>query len=103
MVNELNDDNFEKVITGNKPVIVDFWAGWCGPCMMVKPEFEALSKERDDIEFGKVDVDVQRNIASRFNVMSIPTFVVFKGGKEIGRFSGAMPKSSISKQIDSFI
>ena len=92
----INKENFhEEVIRSDKPVLLDFWAPWCGPCRMVLPVVEEIAKERSDIKVGKVNVDEQPELASRFGVMSIPTLVVMKEGKVVKQSRGAMPKNRI--------
>ena len=88
--------NFQKeVVESEKPVLLDFWAPWCGPCRMVAPVLEEIAGERTDIQVGKVNVDEQPELASQFGVMSIPTLVVMKGGKPVAQSVGAMPKDEI--------
>lgn len=90
---ELTKDNFDSEVTkANVPVLVDFWAPWCGPCRVMSPMIEELAGEMPEVMFAKVNVDDHSELAMRFNILSIPTFVVMKGGSEIARFSGAMPK-----------
>ena len=97
---ELSTQNFDAEITKfSHPVLVDFWAAWCGPCRTMAPIFEELAAELSDITFAKVNVDSEPELAMRFNVLSIPTFIVFKGGSEIGRFSGAMPKDQVQERL----
>ena len=89
-------ENFqEEVVNSEKPVLLDFWAPWCGPCRMVVPIVEEISQERPDIKVGKVNVDEQPELARQFHVMSIPTLVVMKDGKITDRALGARPKSQI--------
>lgn len=92
----ISKENFqEEVINSDKPVLLDFWAPWCGPCRMVVPIVEEISQERPDIKVGKVNVDEQQELARQFRVTSIPTLVVMKGGEAVNRAMGARPKSQI--------
>ena len=95
---KITKDNFEAVVLqAEKPVLVDFWAVWCGPCMMVGPILEEISEERDDLIVGKVNVDEEQELAAKFGVMSIPTMILFKDGEAAGKIVGAMPKEEILK------
>lgn len=99
---ELNNENFEsEVIKSDKPVIVDFWAPWCGPCRMLGPRFEELSKEITDVKFCKVNVDENQDIAEKYQIMSIPTLIMFKNGQVSGKIIGAMSKDSLKEKINS--
>lgn len=92
----INKDNFRnEVLNSEMPVLLDFWAPWCGPCRMVSPIVDEIATERGDIKVGKVNVDEERELAGQFGVMSIPTLVVIKGGKVVNQMVGARPKSQI--------
>lgn len=91
----LTQENFDEVINGDKPVIVDFWATWCGPCQMMGPLVEELAKEHEELAVCKLNVDDEEEIARRFRVMSIPTFLKFKGGELVDKAVGAMSKDAL--------
>ncbi len=92
----ININNFrEEVMSSDKPVLLDFWAPWCGPCRMVVPIVEEIAEERTDIKVGKINVDEEPELAGQFGIMSIPTLMVIKDGKVVRQSMGAKPKGSI--------
>ena len=97
-VQKLNQNNFNNAIA-NGTALVDFYADWCGPCRMVSPIVDEIAKERSDITVGKVNVDDENALAMKYDVMSIPTLIVFKGGKEKTRIVGARPKAAILAEL----
>jgi thioredoxin 1 len=99
----VTDQTFQQqVLRSEKPVIVDFWAEWCGPCKMMAPHFEALANEyQGRVVFAKLDVDENPGVASAYAIRGIPTLLVFRGGKEVDRIVGAVPRDRIKSHLDS--
>lgn len=97
----LTMENFQsEVLNSEKPVLVDFWASWCGPCRMVSPLIDQIANENPNVKVGKVDIDAQPELANAFRVMSIPTLMVFKDGKLSKSVVGARPKAAILAMLD---
>lgn len=97
---KVTEENFERVVNGPKPAFIDYWAVWCGPCRIMDPVVEKLAaKYSDRVLFGKVNVDEEMNISSRYQVFSIPTFMIFRGGQPVDAVIGAVGEASLEKLI----
>ena len=96
----INLNNFsQEVMNSDKPVLLDFWAPWCGPCRMVVPMVEQIAEERSDIKMGKINIDEEFELANQFGIMSIPTLMVVKDGKIVKKAMGARPKQAILQML----
>ena len=102
---EITDATFEKeVLSSDLPVLVDFWAVWCGPCIMAAPIVEEIAAEyADKLKVGKIDVDTHKQAAMKYGIRSIPTLLLFKDGKVVQQIIGALPKNQLEEKIKSFI
>ena len=100
-LNDVTDANFQaEVIESETPVLVDFWAPWCGPCRVVAPVLEEIAAERDDLRIVKLNVDENQQTAASFQVLSIPTMILFKGGQPIKTVIGAYPKKKLEQELE---
>ena len=98
---EVNDGNFQaEVIESETPVLVDFWAPWCGPCRVVAPVLQEIAAEREDLRIVKLNVDDNQVTAARYDVMSIPTLILFKNGEPAHKIIGALPKSRLVQELE---
>lgn len=97
----ITNDNFEQeVLKSDKKVLVDFWASWCGPCRMLSPIIDEVAKSTDKVKIGKVNVDEESDLATKFAVMSIPTLILFENGKPVKQIVGVQSKEAILKMIE---
>jgi len=104
-ITQLSDSNFEsEVINSPKPILVDFWAEWCGPCKMIAPELEKLAAEKNEqLKIGKLNVDDNRETAMKYSISSIPTLLLFKNGELVKKLIGVMSKDKIITEISNFL
>lgn len=102
-ITTLNDGAFNEAISGDKPVLVDFWAEWCAPCRIIAPVLEELTTEQDSFDIGKLNVDHNPQTAAAHDVMSIPTLILFKDGVEKKRIVGAVPKQKLLSELAEFM
>lgn len=97
----VNKENFQQeVLQSDKPVLIDFWANWCGPCRMIAPIIEEIAQEREDIKVVKIDVDEAQELAIQYQIMSIPTLLVVEKGKVVNQSIGVKPKDKILEMLD---
>jgi thioredoxin 1 len=100
-LNEVTDTNFNaEVMEASGPVLVDFWAPWCGPCRVVAPVLEEIASERPDLQVVKLNIDENQQTAARFQVLSIPTMILFKGGQPVKTIIGAYPKKKLEQELE---
>lgn len=101
-MSEITESNINEILQKPK-AILDFWAPWCNPCLLFKPIFDKVGKEYSDITLGKINIEDYRDIALKYEVMSIPTIIFFKEGKEVGRFVGSMSEQAFKDKINEFL
>jgi thioredoxin 1 len=100
---EVTDQTFNEFVSSNEVVILDCWAAWCGPCRVLSPVIEKLAEERNDVIFGKLNVDTNKQIPLKYGIMSIPTLLYFKDGKLIDKTIGALPKQVIEERLNKIL
>ena len=99
MTLKITNKEFDEIITNDNITLIDFYADWCGPCRALSPIIDEIAVEENDVTIGKVNVDTEKELALRYKVRSIPTMIIFKGGKEISRMVGVLPKEEILTKI----
>ncbi len=103
-LHSVSDATFQRdVLESETPILVDFTAAWCPPCRMIAPHLEALDADRDDLTVVQVDVDTEQGVAARYGILSMPTLVLFAGGRELGRIVGAQPRRRLEMQLDELL
>jgi thioredoxin 1 len=96
----VTDNTFQaEVLESERPVVVDFWAAWCGPCRVMSPILEEIAQERDDLRVVKVDTDANQRVAAEYGVLSMPTFILFRDGREVQRLVGARPRRRLEAEL----
>lgn len=100
-IKDVTDNNFDaEVLESSTPVLVDFWAPWCGPCRVIAPSLEEIAHERDDIRIVKLNVDENQQTAAKYDVLSIPTLILFKNGQVAHKVIGALPKQRLEQELE---